>query len=83
LGSESSIFRMKLTDTQETQRAEHSSKRGGADQEHPAGARGGGQDTGGSRADHPCDVERGGIQRHCVREITFPDQLRDEGMARR
>src|SRR5262249_60905116 len=40
LGSESSIPRMKLIDAKETQRAEHCSKRGGADQEHPAGARG-------------------------------------------
>jgi hypothetical protein len=31
---------MKLTDAKETQCAEHGSKRGGADQEHPAGARG-------------------------------------------
>src|SRR5215813_9028460 len=66
LGSESSIPRMKLIEAKETQRAEHGSKRGGADQEHPAGARGSDEDAGHARADHPCNVEGGGIQCHCV-----------------
>ena len=74
---------MKFTDAKETQRAEHGDKRGRVDQEYPPGPHGGDEDTGDGGTDHPCGVERCGIQRHRVRQVGFPDQFRDKCLARR
>ncbi len=81
-GSDGPGVPMKFADAQQTQRAEHGHERKRVDQEDPPGAHGGDEHTGDGRPDQARGVERGGIQRHRVREVVFPDQLRDESLAR-
>jgi len=65
------------------ERAEHRDKRDGVDDEHPAGTDDGDEHARDRRPDEPGRVEGGRVERHRVRKLLGPDEVRDEGLARR